>query len=90
MKIKGLEFVCTCEFSPEQYDIYDESRNVVGYVRLRYGNLYCRHPNVEGEIIYSASIGDEWTGQFESTEQRLSHLEAIADRVVKQMKGELV
>lgn len=83
MKIKGLQFIQTCGACQEQYDVLDKSGNTVGYVRLRWGGLTCEYPDVFGEIIYSATIGDGWTGMFESEEQRISHLNMIADKIIE-------
>ena len=89
MKIKGLEFVKTCHACPEQYDVYDEHHNIVGYVRLRWGGITCEYPNVFGEIIYTASVGkDGWAGTFDSEEQRMHHLSAIADKIIEKIKQE--
>ena len=33
----GLDFVCTCAYVPEQYDVYHDERKI-GYLRLRSGN----------------------------------------------------
>lgn len=87
MNIKGLEFVKTCSACPEQYDVYDEYHSIVGYVRLRWGNLTCEYPDVGGELIYSASIdGDGWAGMFDSEEQRLFYLTTIADKIIEKIK----
>lgn len=88
-KIKGLDFVCTCFACPEQYDVYDENGNIVGYVRLRYGNLTCKYPDIGGELIYEASIGGGLCGRFESDEQREEHLNNIAVRIIKKMNQEI-
>ena len=90
MNIKGLEFDKTCYACPEQYDVYDENHNVVGYVRLRWGGLSCEYPYVGGEVIYITSIGnDGWGGMFESEEQRLYHLTAIADKILERIGNEI-
>ena len=80
-----LYFDKTCAACPEQYTVYDKYENIVGYVRLRYGILICEYPDVGGEEIYSAIIGDEWTGEFESNEQREYHLTIIADKIMKRI-----
>ena len=82
MKIKGLTFFQTCAAFPEQYDVFDSRGNLVGYVRLRWGTLVCRYPNAAGEAIYSASVGDGYTGVFESEAQRQNHLTKIADAIL--------
>lgn len=85
MEIKGLNFVMTCSACPEQYDVFDKNGRMVGYVRLRWGGLTCEYPDVGGEYIYTAVIGDGYTGEFENQEQREHHLNAIADKIIKKM-----
>lgn len=86
MIINGLKFVQTCGACPEQYNVYNENHNIVGCVRLRWGRLSCKYPNVWGEEIYSASVGDKWTGYFDSQENRNYHLNAIANRILDRIK----
>lgn len=85
MKIKGLNFVCTCSICPEQYDVYDYKGEHVGYVRLRWGELRCDYPDVLEETIYHASIGDGFTGEFENEGQRMEYLNEIADKILEKM-----
>lgn len=85
MNIKGLYFYLTCSACPEQYDVENSYGNLVGYVRLRWGTLSCEYPNVGGEMIYTASIGDGLTGCFESDEQRMKHLNNIADKILEKI-----
>ena len=85
MEIKGLNFKCTCCLCPEQYDVFDSNGYIVGYVRLRYGNLTCDYPNVDGKCIYYASVGDNWTGCFESEEERMIYLNDIADKILREI-----
>ena len=84
--IKGLDFIQTCGACPEQYDVKDSEGNQIGYVRLRFGGLYCQYPNVGGETIYSADIGDGWTGCFKNDKQRKFHLNRIADKLLEQLE----
>ena len=80
MKIKGLDFYKTCTACPEQYDVmYDDQP--AGYVRLRYGGLRVDYPECMDETIYTANVGGEWTGSFESDEQRQYYLNIIADKI---------
>lgn len=88
MYIKGLNFKCTCSACPEQYDVLDNNENVVGYIRLRWGYLRCDYPDVGGETIYGADIGDGFTGCFESDQQRMSCLNDIADAILKKINKE--
>ncbi len=85
MYIKGLNFKCTCSACPEQYDVLDNNANVVGYIRLRWGYLRCDYPDVGGETIYEADIGDGFTGSFEDDDQRIAHLNSIADAILKKI-----
>ena len=85
MNIKGLNFVKTCAASPEQYEVFDSIGEHVGYVRLRWGRLTCEYPDVGEEYIYVTRIGDGWTGEFESQEQRENHLNAIADKIIERI-----
>ena len=85
MRIKGLCFCKTCDACPEQYDVYDDHENIVGYIRLRWGYLRCDYPDVGGETIYEANIGDGFTGCFESNEQRMEHLNNIAVEILRKI-----
>lgn len=88
MNIKGLSFIKTCSACPEQYDVEYDGKQV-GYIRLRYGGLTVEYPDVGGEIIYEASIGDGWwTGEFDSEEQRQYHLNNIADTILEKIGWE--
>lgn len=87
MRIKGLYFCKTCGACPEQYDVYDDHENIVGYVRLRWGGLTCEYPDVGGKLIYEASVGDGWCGKFENENQRLRYLNNIADRILEKINN---
>lgn len=82
LKVNGLTFERTCFAHPEQYDVYDENGQVIGYVRLRWGYLTCECPTVGGEVIYLANIGDGCTGAFQSEAQRSAYLESIANAIL--------
>lgn len=84
MNIKGLSFIKTCFAYPEQYDVEYDGKQV-GYIRLRWGGLTVEYPNVGGEVIYEASIGDGWTGEFESEKQRQYHLNNIANKILEKI-----
>jgi hypothetical protein len=77
-----LRFVKTCDACPEQYDVFDGDK-MVGYVRLRWGHLTVACPDVGGDVVYSANIGDDgWDGCFENEAQRSFHLDE-ADITIK-------
>ena len=83
MKIKGLDFILTCEISPEQYDIKDIYGNQVGYVRLRWGTLTCEYPDCGGTLVYSVDLDDDADGCFATQTQRDFHLNCIADKLLE-------
>lgn len=87
MKINEYDFELTCEACPEQYDVTKDGKQV-GYVRLRWGSLGVYYPDCLGNIIYSASIGDNgFIGCFESDEQREFHLTEITKALDNVLQG---
>lgn len=84
MIIKGLTFIQTCQRCPEQYDVKDYEDNQVGYVRLRWGELICKFPDVSGETIYCDNVND--IEYFESEEQKEKYLNIIADKILKEIE----
>ena len=88
MIIKGLHFKQTCSGCPEQYDVFDENGNLVGYIRLRWGELRCEYPSYGGIEIYNASVGNGWAGVFPTDRLRTCHLTKIANAILERMKGE--
>lgn len=85
MIIRGLNFIETCSVCPEQYYVKDEQGNMIGYIRLRYGELTCEYPDVGGELIYSQYFDNDWMGCFESDEQCESYLSIIADKILEKI-----
>lgn len=86
MKIYKYEFKCTCSAYPEQYDVFDEDGTKVGYVRLRWGSLYAKYPDIYGNTIYSHDFPND-RGSFASNEERMKHLTAIANAIHKRVNG---
>lgn len=83
MKFSDLEFVRTCYACPEQYDVYC-NEELVGYVRLRHGYLYCECPNCGGDTVYEAEVeGPYGGGIFQNEETRMEHLTNIGVAIVK-------
>lgn len=86
----GLQFVETCFACPEQYDVFDENHKLVGYVRLRYGNLTCEYPDCGGELIYEHTFPtDDLKGSFEENE-RYNYLGLIAKLINEKRSKENV
>lgn len=67
---RTLQIVKTCDYAPEQYDVFDGDKQV-GYMRLRWGQFTVHCPDVGGELVYSAVTG---FGSFDSKGQRSHHL----------------
>jgi hypothetical protein len=80
MKIKGYDFKLTCSACPEQYDVFDSNGTQVAYVHLRWGGLYASCPDCGGETVYSVDLDHNY-GSFDSDEERMRHLNAIADAI---------
>ena len=71
-ELEGATVTMTCWACPEQYDVaIGEER--VGYLRLRWGHFRAYFPDVGGEIVYEADLGDGLSGSF-SPEERQHHL----------------
>lgn len=69
-----LRFEKTCNFAPEQYDVF-RGDEIVGYVRLRWGLFTVTCPDVGGDLVYQAKVGKSFTGCFENEAQENYHLE---------------
>lgn len=80
--LNGINFVGTCGACPEQYDCYiadiEGKKLQVGYVRLRWGNLYCDFPDVGGELVCEHRFVDGFKGCFDSETERLGYLDIIS------------
>lgn len=69
---KDLHFIQTCSAFPEQYDVLYNGKTV-GYIRLRWGNMYVECPDVGGELVYEAQP-EEGFGDFHTDEEREYYL----------------
>lgn len=85
MVIKELNFIEICSACPERYDVKDDKGNMVGYVRLRHGELTCDYPDVSGELIYFKYFDNDRMGCFESEEQCKNYLSVIADKILQKI-----
>lgn len=83
-----LTFEKTCDSCPEQYDVFEGDKRV-GYVRLRFSNLTVQCPDVGGECVLQARIGDSgWDGEFEDEEQRASYLKLAEAAIMRKLETE--
>ena len=82
--IKGLLFKRTCIACPEQYDVYDGRGRIVGYVRLRHGELTAtkkRNRADYGEEIYRRHFSEDGPnagGIFPTEGDREKYLTKVA------------
>ncbi len=63
----SFRLVQTCGACPEQYDVFDENDEQVGYLRLRHGSFTADYPGCGGEMVYSATAAGD--GMFEDSER---------------------
>ena len=75
LEILGCKLIMTCYVCPEQYDVFLGDRQI-GYLRLRWGHFTADYPDVGGELVYEAGLGDGFAGSFETIEERQTHLTA--------------
>lgn len=82
-EIDGLNFICIGYACPEQYDVYQaDSKDICGYVKIRWGRVRCDYPDAGGETIYQKQIGeDNLQGCFDSHEERMFYLTEIAKAI---------
>ena len=85
IKISGFTFEQTSNSYPEAYSVFDSNCNQVGYVRLRWGCLECRYPNINGERIYESFFEREHMGEFDTDELRQIFLEDVANTLIQNM-----
>jgi hypothetical protein len=83
MTPEDITLTLTCSACPEQYDATHKGVTV-GYLRLRWSEFRVDCPDVDGETVYEAEIGDSgFDGCFEDGEQREKHLSAAKDAICK-------
>lgn len=81
-------FVRTCYACPEQYDVYTEGKEQIGYVKLRYGTLKAIYPDFGGEKVFEYIFeGDDLKGFFDNDDERNEMLGIIATILVNKHTG---
>lgn len=83
ISISGVTLDCTSSTSPEQYDAFLSGQRI-GYLRLRWGEFYAAFPDVGGEIVYAAEIGD--MAPCFTDEQRGEHLPLAVRALLARVK----
>lgn len=84
--INGLRFELTCSMCPEQYEVFDGTKQV-GYVRLRWGCFRVDYPDCAEEELLSLELDGE-QGCFDSDDQRLAYLTKAALAIRARMEEE--
>ena len=69
MKASDIHLVQTCSMCPEQYDVKDQDGNMLGYLRLRWGQFTVQCPDYGGETVYSAEPNGD--GMFDDEEREM-------------------
>jgi hypothetical protein len=80
-----IKLVLTCGACPEQYDAFDETGRMVGYLRLRHGSFRVDCPDSGGTTVYMAQPDGD--GIFTDDERDYYLRHAVA-AILKWMKGE--
>lgn len=86
---EGWTLVKTCSACPEQYELFDEDRTIVGYFRLRHGGFRVDAPDCGGETVYSAFGYDELEdsdGIFTSERVRVKQMQRGVNAVIDHYK----
>lgn len=73
--MRHYKFQQTCPGCPEQYDVWDNSKNLIAYVRYRWGYLRVNPYKENGDIdfdtiIYDESIGDNLDGTLPNSNRQ--------------------
>jgi len=88
--MKSIVFVETSWRCPEQYDVYYETqseRKLIGYVRLRWGELTCSFPDANGVCVYYHNFDDAYKGGFDDDGQRNFYLRFIAEVLLRKVES---
>lgn len=83
----SLTAIMTCSAYPEQYDVLDQSRKTVGYMRMRWGEFYAQAylPGGEEVVVYDAS--PDGFGSFDSDDERKKHVDAALEAIGLALAG---
>lgn len=84
-----MEFIKTCGFAPEQYDVFDNGKKIA-YIRLRWGFLEATMPDFDGETIYEHQFENNWMGDFENDSERKKYLKLIEQKISEHLNKEKV
>lgn len=75
--IDGYRLICTCPACPEQYEVFsEETKQQVGYLRLRHGLFRADYPECGGETVYDTETNGD--GMFDDDERMPQLKKAVA------------
>jgi hypothetical protein len=73
--INGYTLVQTSIACPEQYDVFNQAGEQVGYLRLRHGHFRADYPDHGGETVYESDTKGD--GIFDDDERMPELTKAI-------------
>jgi hypothetical protein len=82
--INGYTLKMTSLACPEQYDVFDDNNEMVGYLRLRHGYFRADVPDCGGDTVYeSQPEGDGMFEDHERIQELTKAVEAIHNNRIK-------
>lgn len=78
-EILGLSLELTCRSHPEQYDVYGEGGERIGYLRLRHGEFTVSTDGPFDGVLYRGTYSDENLGEFADEDREHWLTQAVAD-----------
>lgn len=72
---------------PEQYHLYNNKGDIVGYIRVRYGYCTAWYPNEDSDdCVYKARVKNGWW-KFPNSGERKKHLQKIASVIIQRLNS---
>ena len=88
--IGKIRFESTCAAYPEQYEAFCDGQHV-GYLCIRGGKFRVYYgPNVNGKLLYEATVGNSRCTLFKSSYQREHHLKQAREFLYNALAQELI
>jgi len=78
----------TCFMCPEQWDVFSNFFDKVGYIRLRHGEFRVDYPDCGGKTLIAECVDEHGDGAFDNEEIRnvylLKAVKAIDEEILNQ------
>ena len=85
---KTYKLHLTCSSTPEQYDLYNNKKEQIGYFRLRYGNFTVDTPTCRDKRVFEFDEFEScWVGEFKNEEDRIKYLTQGVIAVINYIKN---